>query len=92
MNCSTVSAPDGNWLWCKLMDFCKRRGYAPADFDDLFAIVGEARAQQVAVPLSDAQIESLREKTFSTGNPYCPADSKSMHKAARAIEAHHGIK
>ena len=53
-------------------------------------------AQQVAVPatgvpLSDEQIESLREKTFSTGNPYCPVDNKSMRKAARAIEAHHGI-
>jgi len=51
-----------------------------------------SEAQQVALPLSDEQIESLREKTFSTGNPYCPVDSKSMRKAARAIEAHHGIK
>jgi hypothetical protein len=42
-------------------------------------------------PLTDEQIEKLREKTFSTGNPYCPVDSKSMRKAARAIEAAHGI-
>jgi hypothetical protein len=44
-----------------------------------------------AQPLTDEQIEKLREKTFSTGNPYCPVDSKSMRKAARAIEAAHGI-
>jgi len=43
-------------------------------------------------PMTDEQIEKLREKTFSTGNPYCPVDSKSMRKAARAIEAAHGIK
>ena len=43
-------------------------------------------------PLTDEEIEKLREKTFSTGNPYCPVDSKSMRKAARAIEAAHGIK
>lgn len=43
-------------------------------------------------PLTDEQIEKLREKTFSTGNPYCPVDSKSMRKAARAIEAAHNIK
>lgn len=43
-------------------------------------------------PLTDEEIEKLREKTFSTGNPYCPVDSKSMKKAARAIEAAHGIK
>ena len=37
-------APDGNWLWVKLMDFCKKRGFAPAEFNDLFAIVKDARA------------------------------------------------
>ena len=42
-------------------------------------------------PLTDEEIEKLREKTFSTGNPYCPVDSKSMRKAARAIEAAHQI-
>jgi len=42
-------------------------------------------------PLTDEQIEKLREKTFSTNNPYCPVDSKSMRKAARATEAAHGI-
>lgn len=42
-----AAAPDGNWLWSKLMDWCKKRGVAPANFDDLFAIVGEARAAQL---------------------------------------------
>jgi hypothetical protein len=35
--------PDGDWLWIKLMDFCKARGFAPANFNDLFDIVKEAR-------------------------------------------------
>ena len=47
--------------------------------------------QAKQVPMTEKQIEGLREKTFSTSNPYCPVDSKSMRKAARAIEAHHGI-
>jgi hypothetical protein len=46
----------------------------------------EAEAQPDYVPLSDAEIEAIREKTFSINNPYCPVDSKSMRKAARAIE------
>jgi len=43
-------------------------------------------------PMTDAEIEKAREATFSTDNPYCPVDSKSMRKAARAVEAFHGIK
>jgi len=62
----------------------------------LLARIVELESELTSVPthepLSDEQIESLREKTFSTGNPYCAVDSKSMRKAARAIEAHHGIK
>jgi hypothetical protein len=37
-------APEGDWLWRELMGFCKKRGFPPAAFDDLFAIVGRARA------------------------------------------------
>ncbi|RYE43925.1 MAG: hypothetical protein EOP24_26100 [Hyphomicrobiales bacterium] len=37
--------------------------------------------------MTDAQIEKLREATFSTNNPFCPVDSKSMRKAIRAYEA-----
>jgi len=43
-------------------------------------------------PLTDEQIEKLREATFSTGNPFCPCDSKTMRKAVRAAERAHGIK
>jgi hypothetical protein len=31
------------WLWSKLMDWCRIRGVSPSRYDDLFAIVGEAR-------------------------------------------------
>ena len=54
-------------------------------------LLKEQSAQPVAQPLSDSEIEKLREKTFSTYNPYCPVDSKSMRKAVRAAEAAHGI-
>ena len=47
--------------------------------------------QPPAVPLTDEQIERLREATFSTNNPFCPVDSKSMRKAVRAAERAHGI-
>jgi hypothetical protein len=32
------------WLWCEFMDYCKRRGVAPANMNDLFEIVKRARA------------------------------------------------
>lgn len=43
------------------------------------------------VPLSDEQIEAGRRDTFSTDNPYCPCDSKTMRKAVRWAERKHGI-
>lgn len=36
------SAPDGSWLWVKLMEYCRKRGIGPATQNDLFAIAGEA--------------------------------------------------
>ena len=42
-------------------------------------------------PLTDKQIEKLRDDTFSINNPFCPVDSKSMRKAVRAAERAHGI-
>ena len=50
------------------------------------------QARPERAPLTDAEIEKLREKTFSTNKPFCPVDSKSMRKAVRAAEAAHGIK
>lgn len=37
--------------------------------------------------LTDDRIETLRKRTFSTDNPFCPVDRKSMWKAAKAVEA-----
>lgn len=48
-------------------------------------------APQALTPLTDAQIEKLREQTFSTSNPFCPCDSKTMRKAVWAAERAHGI-
>ena len=42
-------------------------------------------------PLTDEQIEKLRKNTFSTDNPFCPCDRKTMQKAVRAAERAHGI-
>lgn len=36
--------------------------------------------------LTDAQIEQGRHDTFSTQNPFCPCESKTMRKAARWAE------
>ena len=44
-----------------------------------------------AEPLTDAQIEQGRRETFSTENPFCPCDSKTMRKAVRWAERAHGI-
>lgn len=41
-----ASAPEGDWLWQKLMEICRRRGAFPASYNDLFEIVGQARASQ----------------------------------------------
>lgn len=39
-----------------------------------------------ATILTDEQIEQGREAIFSTNNPFCPCDSKTMRKAARWAE------
>ena len=56
------------------------------------AMLAAAPQPVVREPLTDGQIEKLREATFSTSNPFCPCDSKTMRKAVRAAEAAHGIK
>jgi hypothetical protein len=40
--------PDGTWLWCELMDWCRKRGYPPAEYSDLLQIAG--RAHKAAAP------------------------------------------
>lgn len=42
-------------------------------------------------PLTDAQMSAGREAIFSTGNPFCPCDSKTFRKVAEWVERHHGI-
>lgn len=55
------------------------------------AVKTALRALLERKPLSDSQIERLRQSTFSTDNPYCPCDSKTMRKAVQAAERAHGI-
>ena len=37
-------------------------------------------------PLTDEAIKAGRQKTFSTNNPFCPCDAKTMRKAVRWAE------
>lgn len=55
------------------------------------AILAAARPQPVQEPLTNAQIEEGRKATFSTDNPFCPCDSKTMRKAVWWAESAHGI-
>lgn len=55
-----------------------------------------APAAPVAVPLTDAEIEAGRRHVFSTENPFCPCNSKTMRKAVwwaeRTLAKRWGIK
>jgi len=42
---ATTPPPDGDWLWTKLMEWCKGRRVHPADYNDLFSIVSDARGE-----------------------------------------------
>lgn len=35
-----------DWLWIKFMDWCKKRGVAPANYNDLFYIIKELRSMR----------------------------------------------
>jgi hypothetical protein len=75
---------------CKsLCELCVKRGHSGcANTAQTTPIVV---AQPVRLPLTDEQIETLRDRTFSINNPFCPVDSKSMRKTVRAVERAHGI-
>ncbi len=79
--------PDGDWLWGKLMDWCREHGAHPANYNDLFAIVDEARKARAAnEPLTG--IESL-----SGGNPgeksaCLPADNRGIAEAGSNPATH----
>ena len=83
-----LGGTDHRWAYYDKSDFVD--GVDPTKHFKVEPLYTSPPAQRK--PLTDEQIEKLREKTFSTGNPYCPVDSKSMRKAARAIEAAHNIK
>lgn len=53
--------------------------------------LGWVLTAEPTVPLTDAQIEAGREAIFSTCNPFCPCDSKTMRKAVRWAEHAHKL-
>lgn len=71
-----AGVPDGTWIWGKLMDWCKARGYAPAAMSDLFAIAGEAHKLSVT-PSPIIDVAAVR-------------DVISAMKAGREYHARHG--
>lgn len=50
-----------------------------------------AAPQARSSALTEAQIEEGRRATFSTDNPFCPCERKTMLKAVRWAERKHGI-
>ena len=64
----------------------------PAGQHRVYTAPQPTQAQAGAAPLTPKQMESGREAIFSTGNPYCPCDSKTFRKVAEWVERHHGIK
>lgn len=62
----------------------------PSPVIDAMLAFAQASAT-VMTPLTDAQIEAGRVSTFSTNNPFCPCDSKTMLKAVRWAERAHRI-
>ena len=63
----------------------------PAGQHRVYTAPQPTHAQTGAVPLTAKQMESGRDAIFSTGNPYCPCDSKTFRKVAEWVERHHGI-
>ena len=61
--------------------------YESKVWDDATPLYTSPPAQRTWVRLTDEEIEKGRDQTFSTNNPYCPCDSKTMLKAARWAEA-----
>ena len=89
---------DRDWLRNTIADLRREIAQRDAEIALLKTSLLDAEAPQPALaqedarkPLTDKQIEAAREAAFSTNNPFCPVDRKAMLKAARAIEAAHGI-
>lgn len=73
--------PDG------VAGFCKTWGYRQFARHLFRTLHGYTPAKAVVLPLSEERIEEGRHETFSTGNPFCPCDSKTFRKTVRWAEA-----
>ena len=87
----------GNGVWLgaaerKVVEQAHVPGETSEEIVTLYTTPQPTQAQAGAVPLTAKQMESGREAIFSTGNPYCPCDSKTFRKVAEWVERHHGIK
>ena len=82
-NACRQARPIGGRAWSAEQESCFEALTHVADYvGALHLPTGERHA----VMLTDEQIEHGREKVFSTGNPFCPCDAKTMRKAARWAE------
>lgn len=55
---------DGDWLWGQFMQWCRARGVAPANYGDLFAIVGRARERAAGLALQASTPTFTREEVW----------------------------
>lgn len=98
-----VAAEAGQgWTAEQIADACVEAEVPDSKFQSLMLALPTktALATQPAQPLSEqverqpltaGQLSAGREAIFSTGNPFCPCDSKTFEKVARWTERHHRI-
>lgn len=69
------ASPSADWLWVQLMDWCKKRSVHPVDYNDLFEIVGRARAVAAAdaAPV-DEQMKALFHKHIHAKGEFAGAE------------------
>lgn len=81
---------DGSFTW-KRDEFRRKYDRQRAGWRmDVYA--APPAPQPAGRALTDAEIEAGRRQVFSTSNPFCPCDEKTMRKAVRWAERAHGIK
>lgn len=64
-----ITVVEGDWLWRELMDWCLRRRVRPADYNDLFAIVG--RARQATTSAEPARCEYMMQAVIGGATAQC---------------------
>ncbi len=75
---------DGDWLWKKFMEFCKKRGVSPATYGDLFDIVGDFRKKNILdrqAILTDDEIRRQSDLVNLVGDDVKTAFSKGLIEA-----------